>query len=122
MARSSPSGFQVRRVYDPPGPDDGVRVLVDRLWPRGLAKERAAVDEWAKSLTPSNELRAWYHAHSGSYEEFARRYRRELAAPDLEPAAGHLRDLAAAGPVTLLTAVKDPGHSHVPVLLEHLGG
>jgi uncharacterized protein YeaO (DUF488 family) len=112
------TGFRVRRVYDPPSPQDGVRVLVDRLWPRGLAKGRAAVDEWPKELTPTGELRAWYHAHPDRYAEFERRYRAQLA--DREEAVRHLRDLAARGPVTLLTAVKDPGHSHVPVLLAHL--
>ena len=117
---ASGSGFRVRRVYDPPEAEDGVRVLVDRLWPRGLAKERAAVDEWVKELTPTNELRTWYHGHPGQYEEFARRYREELAAPALEGAAERLRELATAGRGTLLTAVKDPDHSHVPVLLAHL--
>jgi uncharacterized protein YeaO (DUF488 family) len=82
VPRSRP-GFRVRRAYDEPGPSDGTRVLVDRLWPRGLAKDRAAVDEWPKELTPSSELRRWYHANTGEYEEFARRYRAELAAPDL---------------------------------------
>ncbi len=114
-------GFRVRRVYDPPEPGDGVRVLVDRLWPRGLSKERAAVDEWPKDLTPSGELRTWYHAHPERYEEFERRYREELSLPDRQDVAARLRDLAAKGPVTLLTAVKDPAHSHVPVLRDHLG-
>ncbi|SEP03465.1 DUF488 domain-containing protein [Actinacidiphila rubida] len=118
----SPGGFRVRRVYDPPEEGDGVRVLVDRLWPRGMAKERAEVDEWPKDLTPTGELRTWYHAHPDEYAEFERRYRAELAAPDHDDAVGHLRGLAAAGTVTLLTAVKDPGHSHVPVLLAHLRG
>lgn len=74
----------VRRVYEPPEPDDGVRVLVDRLWPRGLSKEAARVDEWPKVLTPSTELRRWYHAQedpSDTFEEFRRRYEAELAAP-----------------------------------------
>lgn len=112
------TGFRVRRVYDPPEPADGVRVLVDRLWPRGLTKERAAIAEWPKDLTPSGELRAWYHEHPDREAEFALRYRAELAqAPDGGVAVRHLRGLAAAGPVTLLTAVKEPDHSHVPVLL-----
>lgn len=113
-------GFQVRRVYDPPEPGDGVRVLVDRLWPRGLSKERAAVDEWPKELTPSGELRMWYHANPEQYEEFERRYREELSLPEREDAAHRLRDLARKGPVTLLSAVRDTAHSHVPVLLAHL--
>jgi uncharacterized protein YeaO (DUF488 family) len=119
VPRSRPD-FRVRRAYDDPGPSDGTRVLVDRLWPRGLAKDRAEVDEWPKELTPTDELRRWFHANSGEYEEFARRYRAELAAPDLAEPARRLRELASQGPVTLLTAVKDPSHSHVPVLLDHL--
>jgi len=114
------SGFRVRRVYDPPEAGDGVRVLVDRLWPRGLSKDRAAVAEWPKDLTPSSELRTWYHAHPDRYEDFARRYRAELAAPAAQAPADHLRVLAHGTTVTLLTAVKDPDHSHVPVLLAHL--
>lgn len=119
---ASTSGFRVRRVYDPPEPADGVRVLVDRLWPRGLSKDAAAVDEWPKSLTPSGELRKWLHADGDRYAEFSRRYRAELAAPELRTDLAHLHDLASSGPVTLLTAVKDPDHSHVPVLLESLRG
>ncbi|MFE9675683.1 DUF488 domain-containing protein [Streptomyces sp. NPDC006259] len=112
---------RVRRVYEPPEPEDGVRVLVDRLWPRGLAKDAARVDEWPKGLTPSNELRRWYHGGEGSYEEFARRYEAELAEPEAEELLDRVRQLAQAGPVTLLTAVKEPEHSHATVLARLLG-
>ncbi len=112
---------RVRRVYDPPEPGDGVRVLVDRLWPRGLAKDAARVDEWPKGLTPSNELPRWYHAGEGSYEEFARRYVAELAEPEAAGLLDRVRELADAGPVTLLTAVKEPEHSHAAVLVRLLG-
>ncbi|MFI1696965.1 DUF488 domain-containing protein [Streptomyces bobili] len=112
---------RVRRMYDPPEPGDGVRVLVDRLWPRGLAKDAARVDEWPKGLTPSNELRRWYHAGEGSYEEFARRYEAELAEPEAAGLLDRVRELADAGPVTLLTAVKEPEHSHAAVLVRLLG-
>ncbi|MGW1243263.1 DUF488 domain-containing protein [Streptomyces bobili] len=112
---------RVRRVYDPPEPGDGVRVLVDRLWPRGLAKDAARVDEWPKGLTPSNELRRWYHAGEGSYEEFARRYEAELAEPEAAGLLDRVRELTDAGPVTLLTAVKEPEHSHAAVLVRLLG-
>ncbi|MGC9500193.1 DUF488 domain-containing protein [Streptomyces sp. WG7] len=111
---------RVHRVYDPPGPDDGVRVLVDRLWPRGVAKDAAHVDEWPKSLTPSAELRRWYHAGEGSYEEFAQRYEAELAAPDAAELLDHVRELARKGDVTLLTASKSPEQSHAAVLLRLL--
>ncbi|MEV0317713.1 DUF488 domain-containing protein [Streptomyces sp. NPDC050658] len=112
--------FPVRRVYDPPAETDGVRVLVDRLWPRGVSKERAAVDEWPKALTPSGELRTWFHQHREQYEEFTERYRAELAGPEQRAAVRQLCDLAAAGPVTLVTSVKDVEHSHVPTLRAEL--
>ncbi|WP_217251578.1 DUF488 domain-containing protein [Streptomyces sp. AC602_WCS936] len=113
---------RVRRVYDPPEPDDGVRVLVDRLWPRGVAKDAAHVDEWPKRLTPSTELRRWYHAGEGSYEEFAERYEAELDAPEAAESLDHVRELAGEGDVTLLTASKSPGESHASVLLRLLDG
>ncbi|MDG9717938.1 DUF488 domain-containing protein [Streptomyces sp. DH24] len=107
---------RVRRVYEPPESGDGVRVLVDRLWPRGLAKDAARVDEWPKAMTPSTELRRWYHAGEGSYEEFAGRYEAELAEPEAAGLLDHVRDLAREGTVTLLTASKDPESSHAAVL------
>jgi uncharacterized protein YeaO (DUF488 family) len=113
---------RVRRVYDPPEPDDGVRVLVDRLWPRGLAKDMARVDEWPKSLTPSTGLRRWYHAGGGSYEEFARRYEAELAEPEAAELLDRVRELARDGQVTLLTASKEPEESHTAVLARLLAG
>ncbi|MEU2267497.1 DUF488 family protein [Streptomyces olindensis] len=107
---------RVRRVYDPPERRDGTRVLVDRLWPRGLAKAAARVDEWPKVLTSSTELRRWYHAGEGSYEEFAGRYEAELADGEAAEALDRLRELARAGDVTLLTASKTPERSHAAVL------
>ncbi|MDH6539512.1 DUF488 domain-containing protein [Streptomyces lavendulae] len=112
--------IRLRRVYDPPEPGaDGVRVLVDRLWPRGLSKAAAAVDEWPRALTPSAELRKWFHA-GGSAGEFRRRYEAELAEPEAVAELERLRSLA--GSLTLLTAVKDPGTSHAAILAEHLAG
>ncbi|WP_217242742.1 DUF488 domain-containing protein [Streptomyces sp. AC555_RSS877] len=113
---------RVRRVYEPPEPEDGVRVLVDRLWPRGLSKDAARVDEWPKALTPSTELRRWYHAGEGSYEEFGRRYEAELAAPEAIELLDRVRGLAAKGAVTLLTAAKSPEQSHAAVLARLLQG
>ncbi|KOU38437.1 DUF488 domain-containing protein [Streptomyces sp. WM6378] len=112
--------MRVRRVYDPPEDGDGVRVLVDRLWPRGLSKERAAVDEWPKELTPSTELRRWYHEDRTRYPEFQKRYEAELAEPEPVQALDRLRDLAEGRAVTLVTAVKDIDHSHVPTLVAAL--
>ncbi|MDI1460604.1 DUF488 family protein [Catellatospora sp. KI3] len=113
--------LRTKRVYDPPAADDGLRVLVDRLWPRGLAKEAAHVDEWLKDVTPSTELRQWYHADPEARRaEFADRYRRELDGPAQQAALGTLRGRLRAGPVTLLTSAKDVAHSHVPVLVSML--
>ncbi|WP_037676763.1 DUF488 domain-containing protein [Streptomyces griseus] len=111
---------RVRRVYEPPEPEDGVRVLVDRLWPRGVSKDAARVDEWPKGLTPSTELRRWYHAGEGSYEEFARRYEAELAEPEAAELVDHVRGLAREGTVTLVTSAKEPEESHVAVLVRLL--
>lgn len=118
------SDLRVRRVYDPEEDGDGTRVLVDRLWPRGVSKERAAIDKWLKDVTPSDELRSWYHEdRSGTrYDEFVDRYRAELADPVHTAAVDELTALVreGGGPVTLVTAVKDVPHSHVPVLVDHV--
>ena len=107
---------RVRRVYAEPQPDDGTRVLVDRLWPRGVSKARAARDEWCKDVAPSDELRKWYGHDPARFEEFARRYRRELEDPGRAEALAHLRALASDGPVTLLTATKQTAISEAAVL------
>ena len=107
---------RVRRVYAEPQPDDGTRVLVDRLWPRGVSKARAALDEWCKHVAPSDELRKWYGHDPARFEEFARRYRRELEDPGRAEALAHLRALASDGPVTLLTATKQTAISEAAVL------
>jgi len=107
---------RVRRVYEDPDDDDGVRVLVDRIWPRGMTKARAALDEWCKDVAPSHELRTWYGHQPDRFEEFARRYRLELEEPGRAGALAHLRDLARDGPVTLLTATREPAISEAAVL------
>jgi uncharacterized protein YeaO (DUF488 family) len=112
---------QVRRVYDPPGPDDGQRVLVDRLWPRGLSKERARLDNWCKEIAPSTELRKWYGHDPDRYAEFARRYRAELGDPERAAAFAYLRELASQGRLTLLTATKQSDISEAAVLAALLG-
>jgi uncharacterized protein YeaO (DUF488 family) len=112
---------QVRRVYDPPEPDDGQRVLVDRLWPRGLSKERARLDDWCKEIAPSNELRKWYGHDPDRYAEFARRYRAELGDPERAAALTRLRTLAGHGRLTLLTATKRSEISEAAVLADLLG-
>lgn len=111
---------KVRRVYEEPARQDGTRVLVDRIWPRGLTKERAALDEWCKGVAPSTALRKWYGHDPSRFEEFARRYRSELEDADHVDAFGRLRDLVQSGPVTLLTVTKDPEISEVKVLADLL--
>lgn len=116
-------GHEVKwvRVYDQPGDDDGVRVLVDRVWPRGLSKDRAHVDDWCKSVAPSTALRKWYGHDPERFDEFTRRYREELAEPEPAAALQHLRDLAGQGKVTLLTATKSADISQAAVLVDLLG-
>jgi uncharacterized protein YeaO (DUF488 family) len=97
-------------------------VLVDRIWPRGLRKEALHLDEWARDVAPSGELRTWYGHDPARFGEFRRRYIAELARPGASAALGRLRARAAAGPVTLLTATRDVSHSQAAVLAELLGG
>lgn len=109
-----------RRVYDEAAASDGRRVLVDRLWPRGLSKEKAHLDEWLKAVAPSDELRRWYGHEPSRFAEFSRRYRAELKEPERAGALRHLRDEARSGPVTLLTATRDLEHSEAEVLARQL--
>jgi uncharacterized protein YeaO (DUF488 family) len=111
---------RARRVYEPAEPSDGRRVLVDRLWPRGLSKDRARLDEWLKAVAPSDQLRRWYGHEPAKFAEFRRRYEAELSEPDRAEALRHLREEARSGPVTLLTATKDLEHSEAAVLAQLL--
>ena len=108
--------IRVRRVYDDPSPEDGARVLVDRVWPRGLRKDAARLDDWAKDVAPTTRLRTWYQHDPAKLGEFRRRYTAELAEPGLREALSRIRALAADGPVTLLTATKDLNLSQAAVL------
>ena len=107
---------QVRRVYDEPEESDGARVLVDRIWPRGMTKVRAALTEWCKDVAPSTELRKWYSHDPAKFEEFARRYGVELEQAEQVQALQHLRDLVADGRLTLLTGSKAVDISEAAVL------
>jgi uncharacterized protein YeaO (DUF488 family) len=111
---------RVRRVYDEPAGDDGARVLVDRLWPRGLTKARADLTEWCKEVAPSTELRRWYGHDPAKFKEFARRYRAELEQPERAAALRHLHDLAGSRSLTLLTAARDTDISEAAVLADLL--
>lgn len=106
--------LNTKRVYEPKADGDGMRILVDRLWPRGLTKAEAAVDLWLKEIAPTTELRRWFHADEGTWEDFRERYLVEL---DNNPAAVDvLRQRIAEGPVTLLYSVKDEARNHAEIL------
>ena len=121
MSPVSPPDVRVRRVYDEPSAADGARVLVDRIWPRGVRKDAIRLDDWAKDVAPSAELRTWYGHDPARFSEFRQRYLRELAGSAQRAALGRLRTLAAAGrPLTLLTATKDSEHSQAAVLAQVL--
>jgi uncharacterized protein YeaO (DUF488 family) len=108
--------IQVRRVYQEPEPGDGTRVLVDRIWPRGLSKAKAALDDWCKDVAPSTELRKWYDHDPDRFAEFSHRYQQELQDPQRAGALAHLRELARDRPLTLLTATRRAELSEAAVL------
>jgi uncharacterized protein YeaO (DUF488 family) len=110
----------LKRVYDEPAPSDGTRVLVERLWPRGLSKERAHIDLWLKEIAPSKELRTWFGHDPEKFAEFRRRYEAELAAESGQEALATLRNLAKQGPVTLVFAARDTEHTNAVVLRDLL--
>ena len=115
------SGFRIKRAYEAASEKDGQRILVDRLWPRGLSREQAKLDGWAKDVAPSTELRKWFHADpEGRRAEFDERYADELSGSTQRQAISDLQASAAKETVTLLTAVKDAEHSYLTVLLEQL--
>ena len=106
--------FEIKRVYEEPGRADGTRILVDRLWPRGLSKQRAQVDIWLKDIAPSTELRKWFGHDPNKWTEFKTRYRKELKSKaDL---IAILKEKAAKGQVTLLYGARDQVHNEAVVL------
>ena len=105
---------RIKRVYDPVETSDGLRVLVDRLWPRGLSKAAAKIDLWPKSLAPSHELRRWFHGEDGSWTDFKRRYKKELAARTAE--ALELRKQIGRRRATFVYATKTETHNHAQLL------
>jgi uncharacterized protein YeaO (DUF488 family) len=112
----------VRRVYDMREPADVTRVLVDRIWPRGLTKAKADLDEWCKQVAPSTDLRKWYGHDPARFAEFTTRYQIELTQPERADAVAHLRDLATRQALTLLTATRRPEISEAAVLADLLRG
>jgi uncharacterized protein YeaO (DUF488 family) len=119
---NAPAQVRLRRVYEAPDPSDGQRVLVDRLWPRGLARDKAAIDEWLTTVAPSDELRRWYGHQPEKFPAFRQRYQHELRGAEQSDALDHLRQRARHGTVTLLTATRDIEHSQAAVLAELLRG
>jgi uncharacterized protein YeaO (DUF488 family) len=108
---------RIARAYDAPDPADGVRVLVDRLWPRGVAKDGAPWETWCREVAPSAELRRWFSHDPDRFADFATRYRAELRDPERAAALADLLDRHRAGPLVLVTATKDTQHSQAAVLL-----
>ena len=113
---------RLRRIYDAAAAEDGIRVLVDRRWPRGVSKTRAGLDEWCRAVAPSDALRKWYGHEPEKFDEFGHRYRHELEEPGRASALRHLEIMAAHGPLTLLTATKDVEISQAAVLVDLLRG
>lgn len=112
--------LQIKRIYDPCDPDDGYRVLIDHVWPRGVSHERAHLDEWARELAPSNDLRRWFDHVPERFPEFRARYRQELAEHASEVKA--LETRAQRGRVTIVYAAKDREHNNAVVLEELIRG
>jgi len=108
--------YRIKRVYDPPAEDDGLRVLVDRLWPRGLTKEKARIDLWLKEVAPSDELRRRFHGNPAQWDEFVAAYVRELAQEPARAAAEMLRERIRGEPITLLYAARDEAHNNAVAL------
>jgi uncharacterized protein YeaO (DUF488 family) len=110
----------IKRIYETPEKDDGTRVLVERLWPRGFTKERAHIDLWLKEIAPSNDLRHWFNHEPAKFDEFRRRYEEELKAPEGQAALKRLSDMALQGTLTLVYSAHDSEHNNAVVLRDLL--
>lgn len=110
--------MKIKRIYETPEKRDGYRILIDRIWPRGISKEKAAIDEWLKEIAPSTELRKWFGHQPELYPEFKKRYKGELKNQTAE--LKRLKTLAKDGELTLLYSAKDKAHNQAVVLLEVL--
>ena len=120
MTEINRSTIRIKRIYEPPSPEDGVRILVDRLWPRGITKEQASIDEWMKEIAPSAELRTWFGHRPERFAEFAERYKRELSEEPRRGLVNRISETAVQKNVTLVYAAKDPVHNHAIVLQDWL--
>lgn len=110
------NSLAIKRVYEPPAPGDGTRILVDRLWPRGLAKAKARIDHWLKEIAPSDQLRKRFHAKPDDWDSFCAAYAVELEGALTQAAVKDLRDWQRKGPVTLLYAARDERHNNAAAL------
>ena len=119
-ARSDEKNVSLKRAYEPPARSDGTRILIDRLWPRGIKKDVAKIDEWMKNISPTSELRTWFGHDPARWSEFRRRYKAELRRHPKE--LERLRTLARQGPLTLVFAAHDEAHNDAVVLKEVLVG
>jgi uncharacterized protein YeaO (DUF488 family) len=115
-ARKTAHRLQIKRIYEPVAENDGFRVLVDRLWPRGIAKEKAHIALWLKDIAPSDALRRAFHGHPAKWDAFVAAYERELAQEPAKTAAAELRDRLHREPVTLLYAARDESHNNAVAL------
>jgi uncharacterized protein YeaO (DUF488 family) len=111
-----PLDVRIKRIYELAEPEDGYRVLIDHVWPRGVSRERARLDRWARELAPSDELRKWFDHVPQRFEEFRARYRNELV--DQASAIGELREQAKQGRLTIVYAARDQEHNNAAVLAE----
>lgn len=114
MASTAPHEIRLKRAYEAPGPNDGIRILIDRLWPRGITKEDAAIDHWFRDLAPSSELRRWFGHKAERWDEFQRRYAVELS--HHEERIAELLRLARDAPVTLVFAARNEKHNNAVAL------
>ncbi len=113
-------GVKIKRAYQPQEPSDGYRVLVDRLWPRGVKKEELRLDEWAKDLAPSPDLRKWFGHDPARWEEFRQQYKEELSSPERRRILAALVDRSRWGPITLVYGARDEEHNGAVVVREAL--
>lgn len=112
----------LKRIYDPATEADGKRILVDRLWPRGMNKEKAAIDEWMKDIAPSDELRKWFSHDPDKWQEFRKKYQAELRARNKLQMVIHLRKMSDEAAITLLFSAKDSAHNNAVVLKDVIEG
>ncbi len=114
--------IKIKRIYEEPERSDGTRILIDRLWPRGVSKEKAALDEWMREIAPSDKLRGWFGHKPERWAEFKKRYKKELSGPEKKRILAILRRVSRISTVTLLYSAKDDEHNNAVALRSFLSG